>query len=44
MGPNKVGMCRAGGIWQSTLLHSDVNPTGPVLWVFCLIHVIVTWT
>ena len=26
-----------------TLLHSDVNPAVPVLWVFCLIHVIVTW-
>ena len=23
--------------------YRDVNPTVPVLWVFCLIHVIVTW-
>ena len=29
---------------QSTLLHSDVNPTGLALWIFCLIHVIVTET
>ena len=27
-----------------TLLHSDVNPTGLALWIFCLIHVIVTKT
>ena len=27
-----------------TLLHSHVNPTGLALWIFCLIHVIVTET
>ena len=27
-----------------TLLHSDVNPTDPLLWIFCLIHIIVTET
>ena len=27
-----------------TLLHSDVNPTDPVLWIFYWIRVIVTWT
>ena len=27
-----------------TLLHSDLNPTDPVLWIFCWIRVIVTWT
>ena len=27
-----------------TLLHSDVNPTDLALWIFCLIHFIVTKT
>ena len=31
-------------IIQGTLLHSDVNPTGLALWIFCLIHIFVTWT
>ena len=29
---------------HGTLLHSDVNPTGLVLWIFCLILLIVTKT
>ena len=41
-------MTQFNGEWlgtrDHTLLHSDVNPTGPLLWMFCLIHLIVTKT
>ena len=40
--------CGTFGVYDflkgGTLLHSDVNPTAPVLWIFCLILLIVTET
>ena len=37
------GRCMAPEHSMTTLLHRDVNPAVPVLWIFCLISFMVTW-